>query len=344
MATKDIKDLNIKELESELAGFKQPRFHAKQIFSWVYKKGETDFGKMSDLPENLRDILRKRFSINSVSLLKKIKSIDGTQKFFFELSDGNHIEAVIIPAEDRVTGCVSTQAGCKFNCRFCASGLLGFKRNLTCGEILEEVLFLRDNCGDKQLTHLVFMGTGEPLDNYDNLLKAVRIINSRDGLNIGARRITISTCGIIPGIERLAGEGLQIELSVSLHAPDEKTRSLIMPVNKVYPLKALLDCCRKYIEKTNRQVTFEYILIKGINSDLQKAESLTKILRGLNCKMNLILCNPVEELSVEPPNKLEILMFKDRLVKSGINVTLRKPRGKDIDAACGQLRMEYEKK
>ncbi len=344
MANKDLKDFNIKELENELAGLKQPRFHAKQIFSWIYKKGQTDFAKMSDLPELLRDILKKNFTVNTIVLLKKIRSIDGTEKLFFELSDGNHVESVIIPAEDRVTGCVSTQAGCKFNCRFCASGVLGFKRNLTCGEILEEVLFLKENCGGERLTHLVFMGTGEPLDNYDNLLKAIRSINSREGFNIGARRITISTCGVIPGIERLSGEGLQVELSVSLHAPDDRTRSLIMPVNKIYPLKALLDCCRRYIEKTNRQVTFEYILIKGINSDLQKAESLIKILTGLNCKVNLIPCNPIEELNVEPPNKLEILMFKDRLMKSGINVTLRKPRGKDIEAACGQLRMRHEKR
>lgn len=344
MTIKDIKDLNIKELECELAGFKQPRFHAKQIFSWIYKKGEKDFAKMSDLPEKLRDILKKNFSVNTIFLLKKIKSIDGTEKLFFELRDGNHIEAVMIPSEDRVTGCVSTQAGCKFNCKFCASGVLGFKRNLTCGEMIEEALSLKDNCGDKKLTHIVFMGTGEPLDNYDNLLKAIRLINCRDGLNIGARRLTISTCGIIPGIERLSGEGLQIELSVSLHASDDKTRSLIMPLNKVYSLKALLDCCRRYIEKTNRQVTFEYILIKGINSDLQKAENLTKILKGLNCKVNLIPCNPIEELNVEPPNKLEILIFKDFLLKSGINVTLRKPRGKDIEAACGQLRLRYEKK
>ncbi len=344
MAAKDIKDLDIKELERELASFKQPRFHAQQIFSWIYKKGETDFTKMSDLPENLRGILRKNFAAKTISLLKNIKSIDGTEKLFFELHDGNHIEAVIIPSEDRITGCVSTQVGCKFNCKFCASGALGFKRNLTCGEIIEEVLFLRDNCRDKKLTHLVFMGTGEPLDNYDNLLKAIKIINCRDGLNIGARRITISTCGVIPGIERLSCEGLQIELSVSLHAPDDMTRSLIMPINKVYPFKALLDCCRRYIEKTNRQVTFEYVLIKAINSDLQKAESLGKILKGLNCKVNLIPCNPISELKVEPPNKLEILMFKGRLLKSGINVTLRKPRGEDIEAACGQLRLRYEKK
>lgn len=340
---KDIKDLNIEELKETLSGFKQPRFHARQIFSWIYKRGKTDFAEMSDLPEELRAILKRNFTISTISLVKKIKSIDGTKKLFFKLSDGNRIEAVIIPAEERITGCVSTQVGCKFCCRFCASGIPKFKRNLSCAEIMEQVLSLKENAPDNKLTHFVFMGTGESLDNYDNLMKAIRIINSRDSLNIGARRITISTCGIIPGIERLADEELQIELSVSLHAADEKLRSLIMPVNKIYPLKDLLECCRKYIKKTNRQITFEYILIKGLNSDLQNAEKLSKILQGLNCKVNLIPCNPIKELKVEPPNKLEILMFKNRLLKSGINVTLRKPRGKDIEAACGQLMMKYEK-
>jgi 23S rRNA (adenine2503-C2)-methyltransferase len=188
------------------------------------------------------------------------------------------------------------------------------------------------------------MGMGEPLDNYDNVLKAIRIINSPEALNIGARRITISTCGIIPGIKRLANEGLQIELSVSLHAADDKTRSKIIPINKIYPLKRLLAVCRDYIKKTNRQITFEYILIKGINSDLPSAQNLIKILADLKpCKINLIPCNPIKELNIEPPHKLESLSFKACLMKGGLNVTLRRPRGQDIDAACGQLRLRYEK-
>jgi len=207
--------------------------------------------------------------------------------------------------------------------------------------MLDEVVYLKNN--SPGLTHIVFMGIGEPLDNYDNVIKAVRLINSPGGLNIGARRITISTCGIIPGIKRLAGEGLQLELSVSLHAADDKVRSRIMPVNKIYPLKGLMECCREYIKETNRQITFEYILIKGVNSDLLSAQNLIKIVKGLNCKINLIPSNAVREYKVEPPNKREALFFRDRLIKSGVNVTLRKPRGHDIEAACGQLRLRHEK-
>jgi 23S rRNA (adenine2503-C2)-methyltransferase len=235
--------------------------------------------------------------------------------------------------------------GCKFACRFCASGLSGFKRNLSKGEILEEILYLKNKSKGKKLTHLVFMGIGEPLDNYDNVLAAIRIINSDTAFNIAARRMTISTCGIIPGIKRLTEEKLQIELSISLHSADNRIRSEIMPVNKIYPIENLIKACQEYIKKTDRQITFEYVLMKGINSDLQNAQKLSKILRGLRlAKVNLILANSIKEYKVEPPNKLEILLFKDYLLKQGINVTLRKPRGQDIGAACGQLRLNYEKK
>jgi 23S rRNA (adenine2503-C2)-methyltransferase len=260
------------------------------------------------------------------------------------LKDKNLIEAVIIPQDERITGCVSTQIGCKFNCRFCASGLSGFKRNLLSSEIIEEVLYLKNNSCEHKLTHLVFMGIGEPLDNYDNVIKAIRIINSKQALNIGARRITISTCGIVPGIKRLSDEDLQIELSISLHSADDRTRSHLMPINKIYPLRDLIVACRQYIKKTNRQVTFEYVLIKDINSGLQSAQKLSKILRDLRlCKVNLIPANPIKEFTIEPPNKLEILLFQDHLLKAGINVTLRKPRGEDIEAACGQLRLATQK-
>lgn len=339
-----IKGLTLAELESVLDNWHQPRFHARQIFSWIYKKGASDFKSMSNLSGALRDRLNKEFFLNTMALVKKLESVDGTRKLLLDLGQGNIIEDVLIPANGRVTGCVSSQVGCKFACRFCASGALGFKRNLTCGEILDEVCILKNSSDEGKLTHLVFMGTGEPFDNYDNVLKAIRIINSQDCFAIGARRITISTSGIIPAIKRLPEEKLQIELSVSLHAPDDATRSLLMPVNKKYPLKDLLEACKEYIAKTNRQVTFEYVLIKGLNSDLQSASKLSTILQGLNCKVNLIPANPVKELSIEPPNKLEVLMFRNYLLKSGIHVTLRMPRGKDIEASCGQLRSGYEKK
>jgi 23S rRNA (adenine2503-C2)-methyltransferase len=341
---KDIKDLDLKELEEILTGWGERPFHTRQIFAWVYKKGVTDFEAMSDLPSDLRARLKESFYILSLNLIKRIKSHDGTEKLLFKLKDDNLIEAVIIPAGKRITGCISTQVGCKFACRFCASGTLGFKRNLTSQEMIEEVLYLKNNSQGRKVTHLVFMGIGEPLDNYDFVIKAIRIINSPHTLNIGARRITISTSGIIPAIKKLSGEGLQIELSVSLHAADDKTRLRLMPINKIYPLKDLITACREYISKTNRQITFEYVLIKDINSGLQNALKLSKILKGLNCKVNLIPCNIIKELKVQPPENTEILSFRDRLLKSGINVTLRRPRGEDIEAACGQLRLRYEKK
>ena len=341
---KNIKVLSLEELEQVLDRWQQPRFHARQIFSWIYKKGVMDFERMSNLPLTLRNRLKDNFSLFDLRLVEILKSQDGTQKFLFALGDGNLIEAAIIPVERRITGCISTQVGCKFACRFCASGLLGFKRNLSSSEMLDEVLYLKNNSKSHKLTHLVFMGMGEPLDNYTYVLKAIRMINSPYALNMGARRMTISTCGIIPGIKRLSTEGLQIELSISLHAADDKTRSLLMPINKKYPLKALIESSKDYIKKTNRQITFEYILIKDINSDLQSAQNLIKILRGLNCKINLIPCNLIKEYNIEPPNKLETLLFRDCLIKGGLNVTLRRPRGQDIAAACGQLRLRYAQK
>lgn len=338
----DIKNLNLEELEGALNSWNMPVFHAKQIFSWIYKRGALHFDEMSDLPKDLRIRLKENFYIYGIKLVKALRSEDGTKKFLLELKDGNFIETVIIPAEKRITGCVSTQVGCKFACRFCASGALGFRRNLSTGEIIEEVMHLKKH--DK-LTHIVFMGIGEPLDNYDNVIKAIKILNAAYAFNIGARRITISTCGIIPGIKRLANEGMQIELSISLHAATDEIRDKLLPVNKKYPLKELINACKEYIEKTNRQITFEYVLIKDINSDLQNVRNLSKIVRDLRlCKVNLIPSNPIKELNVEPPGRHEILLFKGTLIKSGVNVTLRRPRGQDIEATCGQLRLRHEKK
>jgi len=337
----NIKDFSLVELEAFLKKQGRPIFHARQIFSWLYQKNAASFGAMSNLPADLRKQLKDNFYLSEIKLARRQESRDLTEKFLFEFKDGSLIEAVSIPAEGRVTGCISTQVGCKFACCFCASGLAGFKRNLSCAQMLDQVLYLKNNSLSKKLTHLVFMGTGEPLDNYDNVIKAIRIINSKEGLNIGARRITISSCGLIPGMKRMSGEGLQIELSISLHSPDDKIRSELMPVNKKYPLPDLIAACREYVAKTNRQITFEYILIKGLNADLKSAQKLIRLLEGLNCKINLIPANIVPELGMEPPNKLDILYFRDYLAKHEVNVTLRKTRGQDIDAACGQLRIKY---
>jgi 23S rRNA (adenine2503-C2)-methyltransferase len=339
---KNIKELTLEELKAVLLGWKELPFRAGQIFSWIYQKGVCDFDKMSNLPVGLRQRLNGEFLVYSLELAGSQESKDGTKKFLFQLEPGRFIESVSIPTEKRLTGCVSSQAGCKFACAFCASGALGFKRNLSRAEILDQVLYIKNN-SLQPLTHIVFMGTGEPLDNYDNVLSSIRIINSDYAFNIGARRITISTCGIIPGIRKLAEEGLQLELSVSLHAADDKIRAKLMPVNKVYPIKDLFAALREYVKKTNRQVTFEYILAKGINSDLPNAGKLCKILKGLNCKVNLIPVNPQKELGLEPPAKADILLFREALKKAAVPVTLRLARGQDIEAACGQLRLRYEK-
>lgn len=338
----NIKQLSLEELKETLISWKEPAFRAEQIFSWIYQKGVCEFDQMSNLPAGLRQRLNQDFTIFSLKLATAQESKDGTKKFLFKLQDNQFIEAVAIPSEKRLTGCISSQAGCKFACTFCASGILGFKRDLSCAEILDQAWYLK-NSSSQPLTHIVFMGTGEPLDNYDNVLKAIRIINSDHAFKIGSRRITISTCGIIPGIKKLADEGLQVELSVSLHGCDDETRGRLMPVNKKYPLKELFTALRQYVKKTNRQLTFEYILAKGINSDLPSARKLSKIVEGLDCKVNLIPVNPQKELGLEPPSKPDILFFRDALVRSKVAVTLRKPRGQDIEAACGQLRLRYEK-
>ena len=335
---------SLEELKKILAGWKEPAFRGAQIFAWLYKKGAAGFDAMSDLPQGLRERLKGAFILDSLVIAEVAASKDGTRKFLFRLGDGNFVEAVSIPAEKRLTGCISSQAGCKYACTFCASGSAGFKRNLSCAEIVDEVrlLDLDSRSQKKDLSHIVFMGTGEPMDNYDEVLKAVRLINSADAFAIGARRITISTCGIVPGIKRLAGEGLQAELSVSLHASDDATRDKLMPVNRVYPLGKLMPALAEYSRATGRQVTFEYVLIKDINSSLQNADVLSRIIKGIEAKVNLIPLNPVIT-ELKAPSAREISRFRDRLEQRGVIVTLRKERGQDIEAACGQLRLRHEK-
>lgn len=340
----DIRNLSLEDLKIILEKLGQKPFHARQIFSWIYKKGIEDFDLMSDLSFELRRALKENLYFTKLVAEEIKKSQDGTEKFLFKLEDGSLIESALIPAKNRSTICISSQVGCKFSCKFCASGLGGFKRNLNIAEIASQVLFIKKYSQDKKITHIVFMGTGEPLDNYENVLKAMRIFNSPDGLNIAARRITISTSGIIPGIKKLAQENLQIELSVSLHAADNKTRNLLMPINKKYPLQELINELRINFKKTGRQITFEYILIHNLNCDLESAKRLGSILKGFDFKLNLIPYNKIEEFGFEPPTKLEVLFFQNELTKKGIRSTLRMPRGRDINAACGQLRYYATKK
>lgn len=338
----DIRNYSLEELVEILKGWQEPTYHSRQVFSWIYQRGAASFAEMTNLSLALRKRLKENLTFKKLALTRLQESIDGTKKILFRLEDGNFIESVLIPAEGRNTACLSTQVGCKYSCRFCASGLLGFKRNLEVWEILIQLLEinrhtnLRSSCG---VTHIVFMGSGEPLDNYDNVLKSIRIINAKDGLNIGARRITISTAGVIPGIEKLSREGLQTELSVSLHAANDATRSQLMPINNKYPLKDLLSACKKYASATGRQVTFEYVLIKDVNCSKSDALALAKLLKGWLAKVNLLVYNPVKELSFKAPDNKEVMAFKELVQSQDIVVTLRKPRGQDIEGACGQLRL-----
>ena len=342
-SVRDIRDLSFEELVQYLDTIGAESFRARQIFEWIYKKGAWSFEAMSNLSRELRDQLKKDFVLKPNTIAQKEVSEDGTTKFLFDLYDREKIESVLIPTLQRTTACISTQAGCKFGCRFCASGIGGWARNLSCAEIVTQVLHVREESlkHQKPLSHIVFMGTGEPLDNFDNLFKAIRLINSDKGINIGARHITISTVGLVPKIKQLAEQKLQVELAVSLHGYDDESRNVLMPVNKKYPVKDLIEACREYIKQTNRQVTFEYIMIKDVTCSDKAAEALGKLLKGMICKMNLIPYNPVAEFKHLPPSKAQMYRFRDRLESFGIHATIRIPRGRDVSAACGQLRHSH---
>ncbi len=339
MMTKlDIRELSFDEFVHYLQEKGEKPYRAQQIFDWIYKKGVENFEQMKNIPQPLRERLAADFNFWEQSIIKEAESSDHTRKFLFDLHDRERIETVLIPTEARTTVCVSTQAGCKFGCRFCASGIGGWNRNLSCGEIVSQILYAKQKAQDVPLSNIVFMGVGEPLDNYDNLLKAIRLVNSSEGMNFAARRITISTCGVVPQIEKLAKEGMQIELAVSLHGSSNDSRNVLMPVNKKYPVKDLIAACRQYSRVTKRQITFEYIMIKDVTCTPQAAEELGKLLKGMLCKVNLIPYNKVEEFKHETPSKKDMYAFRDRLVELRVHATIRTPRGPDVAAACGQLR------
>ncbi len=335
----DVCSLTLAELIAQLKTLGEPAYRSAQIFDWIYQKNKFSWEEMSSLPKALREKLSVEIPF-PVLVEKDVRiSTDGIRTFLFELFDGQLIESVFIPTKKRATLCISSQAGCKFGCTFCASGIGGWKRNLTTGEILAQVVWAMRACKDTaDVTHIVFMGVGEPFDNYENVMKAVRLLNAAEAFQIAARRITISTCGVVPGIKRMALEDLQIELSVSLHASNDEMRSEIMPVNRKYRLNELMNTCRTYAKDTNRQVTFEYILIKDLTCTEKAADELARMLKGWLCKINLIAYNPVVEFSYQSPSKKEVERFKETLEKRGIIVTFRMARGEDIAAACGQLR------
>lgn len=336
----DIKNLSRTELENTLEDLGTARYRARQIFRWLYKIGVRSFDEMTDIPSDLRETLKAKFHISRLVLLDSKRSqIDGTTKYLFKLEDGNTIETVFLPEARRRTVCLSSQVGCKFACSFCASSKANFIRNLSASEILGQALFIKNHNSPSRITNLVFMGIGEPLDNYDNVIKSIKVFNDKDAFGIGARSITISTCGIIPGIKKLEEESLQIELSVSLHSPEDRIRSKLVPVNKVYPLRDLIAASRDYIEKTNRVITFEYVLIKDMNSSEEDATSLARLLKGIKCKVNTISYNSIIAKNYTSPSRKEALAFIRILKERGVNAIHRKSKGEDIDAGCGQLRI-----
>ncbi|MGB2629667.1 MAG: 23S rRNA (adenine(2503)-C(2))-methyltransferase RlmN [Candidatus Omnitrophota bacterium] len=333
---KDIRNLSVDELKQEMAAIGEPAHRARQVFRWLNRKNASSFTVMTDLPKKLIQKLDGMFTVGDLELKKRVRSKDDTEKFLWKLRDGELIESVLIKGKKRRTLCVSTQVGCKFKCPFCASGKRGLIRNLEVSEIIGQVLAAEKASGCS-LTNIVFMGMGEPLDNCDNVMKSIRIINHPDGIGIGARKITVSTCGVVPGILRLSGIGLQVELSVSLHAANDALRDELVPINRRYPLEKLIKACEEYFAKTGRVITLEYTLIDGKNDSAGDAEELGRIAKKLKAKVNLIACNPVPESGTGKPAGKTVRVFQERLRRRGVNATLRRSRGDDIMAACGQL-------
>lgn len=334
----DIKSLTFKQLNTAIGGLSQPSFRAKQIYKWLHESGCESFEEMTNIGKDLRKRLTDIYYISKCETEQKYVSVlDGTVKYLFKLCDGEYIESVIMKYKYGYTICVSSQVGCKMGCTFCASTLAGFKRNLTAGEIESQIHSAQKDLGIR-ISHIVMMGIGEPLDNFDNLLLFLENVNNENGLNISMRNITVSTCGIVDRIYDLMKRNMQLTLTVSLHAPNDEIRSKTMPVNKKYPIDILLDACRKYGEKTGRRVSFEYTLIKGVNDSEENALELASRLKGSLCHVNLIPVNDVKERGHLRSSTETVIKFSNVLKRNGINATIRRTLGADINASCGQLR------
>lgn len=338
----DIVGKNLQELEEFMLANDQSKFRAKQVYNWVYLKSVSTYDEMTDLPMQTRELLKEKTTLCSISIKDKQVSKDGTMKFLFELKDGNFAEAVLMRFDNRanLTACISTQVGCPMGCEFCATAKLGFKRNLDVDEIIQQIFLIQADTGLK-VTNIVYMGQGEPLLNFDNLIASIKIF--REQFQIGARRITVSTCGVIPQINKLADLDFQSTLAISLHAGDQETRAKIMPVAKKYGFEELLSCLKKYTEKTGRRVTVEYVLIKDVNDGLEDAKNLAYAISKLKSNVNLIVYNQNEKSNFKKPSKENVMKFKYILEASGKKVTVRLERGADIDAACGQLASKAKK-
>ena len=336
---KNIKDFDLAELQEEFVALGEKKYRAEQVFKWLYVDKVKSFEEMTNLSIDLRAKLNENYTLCNYNIIKKLESVDGTKKYLFDVLDGNAIETVLMQYHHGKTVCVSSQIGCKMGCKFCASTGIPFVRNLTAGEIVEQILAVEQDIGDK-ISNIVFMGIGEPLDNYDNVIKAIKILNNQKGLNIGTRHISISTSGLVPRIYDLANENIQCTLSVSLHATTDEQRSSMMPVNNRYNIAELMKACKDYIKITNKRISFEYALAKDNNDNLEDAERLSKLLKGMLCHVNLIPINKIENGKYSKSSNENIFKFRDYLNEKGIVATIRRELGSDIDAACGQLRRQ----
>ncbi|XJZ29048.1 23S rRNA (adenine(2503)-C(2))-methyltransferase RlmN [Bacillota bacterium Lsc_1132] len=342
---RSIYSLKVAEMKQWLSENGEKPFRAEQIYDWLYKKRVASFEEMNNLSKSLRELLDRDFLITTLKTIIKQESADGTIKFLFELHDGYSIETVLMRHNYGNSVCVTTQVGCRIGCTFCASTLGGLKRHLEAGEIVAQVVTVQQALDetDERVSSVVIMGIGEPFDNYDNMLSFLKIINDEKGLNIGARHITVSTSGIIPKIYQFADENMQINFAISLHAPNTELRSRLMPINRAYKLDDLMDAVRYYIDKTGRRISFEYGLFGGVNDQIEHAEELARLLKGLKCHVNLIPVNYVPERNYVRTPRNQIFAFEKALRKKGVNVTIRREHGHDIDAACGQLRAKERK-
>ena len=337
----DIRSMTLEELQAVMEKIGEKPFKAKQIYQWLHEKCAADYEEMTNISRRLRERLAEAYPLSGPRAVEvQTSRIDGTQKYLFRLADGNVVESVLMRYHHGNSVCISSQVGCKMGCRFCASTLDGWTRNLLPSEMLSQIYQIRRMTGER-VSNVVVMGTGEPLDNYDNLLRFIRMLTDERGQNISQRNITVSTCGLVPEIRKLAEENLQITLALSLHAPNQQKREQLMPIARRYSLPEVLDACRYYFEKTGRRMTFEYSLVGGENDSQQDAEELSRLIGGLNCHVNLIPVNPIKERSYVQSDKKVTLNFKKKLEKYGINVTIRREMGRDIDGACGQLRNRY---
>ena len=339
----NLKSQTLPELTATLKELGQPAFRGKQVYTWLHK-GVRSYDEMSNLPKGLRDTLAEKFPICAPKVVRKQESKkDGTIKYLWKLSDGNCVETVLMRYHYGNTVCISTEVGCRMGCAFCASTLGGLVRRLEPFEMLDQVLFTQIDSG-LPVSRIVLMGIGEPLDNFDNVLRFLELVNSPEGMNISMRHISLSTCGLVPKIDELASRKLQISLAISLHGPNDEIRNQIMPVNKAYPIDELLAACRRYFEATSRRIHFEYAMIDGLNDREQDAKELLRRLKGLPAHFNLIPLNHVEESPLKPSSKKAVARFQQLLEAGGITATVRRTLGGDIDASCGQLRRKYEKR